>query len=353
VANPDYRGFIWDVKSSGDKWDDQIIKTMHGKQMPQIGRVEVSIIEEEQARWLAFDSGQLDFEQLSDPASPNVLLKGKLKPEYAAKGISLYRYAEPGNAYSYFNFKDPLVGGFSLEKQALRRAIAMSYAVDEEIAQVRFGQAVRARAFVPPGVAGFDPAYRNSIAYDPALANKLLDRFGYKRGADGFRTLPDGKPLLLKMSAVAKVRDMAIAEIWKRSLDKVGIRVEFKVGSFADNLKAAYRCELQMWFLGGTAGIPDGVDFFEAYYGPNAYAGNFGCYQSPTFDAAYEKARLLPDGPERQVLYTDMQRIMEGDTAQVLTLWRLRNWLIQPWVQGYKTHPILHGDWKYLDIVKH
>lgn len=353
VANPDYRGFVWDFQSSGDPWDEKIIRTMRGKHMPQVGRVEISIIEEEQARWLAFASGQLDFEQLSDPASPKVLDKGKLKPEFAAKGLSLYRQAEPGTTRTFFNFRDPTIGGFTPEKIALRRALAMLYDFKTEIAQVRFGQAVKAQSLVPPGVAGYDPNYRASIAYDPVLANKLLDHFGYKRAADGFRTMPDGRPLTIRIHSAPKTRDIAMMEIWKKGLDKAGIRAEFPVSGFADNLKAAYRCELMMWGLGGTAGIPDGSDFLESFYGPNAEQGNFGCYQSAKFDEAYEKARLMPDGPERQQLYTLMERQMEADTVMVLGLWRLRNWLIQPWVQGYKTHPILHGDWKYLDIEKH
>ena len=351
-ANPGFRGFVWDFKSSGDAWDEKVIRTMRGKQMPQVGRVEVNIIEEEQARWLAFDSRQLDFEQLTDPASPKVLNQGKLKPEYTAKGITLYRYAEPGTTRTFFNFKDPQIGGFTPEKVALRRAIAMAYDLKQEITQVRFGQAAKAQSLVPPGVAGFDSTYINSISYDPALANQLLDHFGYRRGADGYRSHPNGQPLLLRIHSAPKTRDMAIMEIWKKSLDKVGLRAEFPVSGFADNLKAAYRCELMMWGLGGTAGIPDGSDFLESYLGTNAGQGNFGCYNSLAFDAAYNKARLLPDGPERQVLYTQMARQMEADTVHTLQLWRLRNWLIQPWVQGYKTHPILHGDWMYLDIDK-
>ena len=34
---------------------------MRGKKMPQIGRVEISIIEEEQSRWLAFNQKELDY----------------------------------------------------------------------------------------------------------------------------------------------------------------------------------------------------------------------------------------------------------------------------------------------------
>ncbi|HJW57679.1 MAG TPA: ABC transporter substrate-binding protein [Burkholderiaceae bacterium] len=353
VANPDYRGFVWDFKSSGDAWDEQVIRDMRGKKMPQVGRVEISIIEEDQARWLAFDSRQLDFEQLSDNAAPNVLEGDKLKPVYSAKGIRLYRYAEPGNTRTFFNFKDPVVGGYTKDKIALRRAIAMAYNVKEEIAQVRFGQAVKAQSFVPPGVAGFNPAYRATTVYDPELANRLLDHFGYRKGTDGFRTLPDGKPLTIKIHSAPKARDYTKMEIWKRSLDRIGVRAEFPVSSFADNLKAAYRCELMMFGLGGTAAIPDGSNFFESYYGPNSGQGNMGCYQSEAFDAAYRKARLLPDGSERQALYTQMEQQLEADTVHSLELWRLRNWLIQPWVKGYKTHPILHGDWQYLDVEKH
>lgn len=352
-ANPDYRGFVWDFKPTEDPGDEKIVRDMQGKHMPQVGRVEISIIEEEQSRWLAFDSGQLDLEQLSDPAAPKVLDKGKLRPEYIAKGISLFRFRAPEIAYTFFNFRDPVVGGFSLEKIALRRAIAMAYNVDEEVARVRFGQAVRAQSIIPPGVNGFEQDYRNSIAYDPELANKLLDRFGYRKGQDGFRTMPDGKPLVLKIHSAPNTRDKARMEVWKRSLDRVGIRADFPVSSFADNLKASYKCELMMWGLGGTAGIPDGMDFLESYYGPYAARGaNRSCYESAAYDAMFEKARILPEGPERQELYTKMVRQLEADTAIVLHLWRIRNWVVQPWVKGFKRHPMIHADWHYLDVEK-
>lgn len=351
-ANPNYRGFTWDFKPGGDPDDERIVREMKGKQMPQVGRVEIDIIEEDMGRWLAFDSRQHDLALLSDAVSPRVLDKDKLKPEVSAKGIQLYRYAEPGITYTYFNFRDPVVGGYTKDKIALRRAIAMSYRLDDEITQIRFGQGVRAQSEVPPGVNGFDPQYRTSITYDPLLAGKLLDYFGYKKGGDGYRTLPDGKPLIVKIRAGTSARDKAMMEIWKRSLDAIGIRADFQVSNFADNLKAAYRCELPMWGLGGTASIPDGIDMLESYYGPNAGQGNLGCYQSKEFDEAFSKARVMPDGPERQALFTRMTHLLEADTARVLNVWRMRNWLSQPWIQGFKKHPILHADWQYLDVDK-
>ena len=352
-ANPDYRGYIWDFKSSGEAWDEQVIRDMKGKSMPQIGRVEVSIIEEEQTRWLTFASGQLDFDKLAENASPKVLDGDKLKPEYALKKIGLYRFVNPDVVTAIFSFKDPTTGGYTPEKIALRRAIVMSYDVAEDIRLARYGQAIKAQSLVPPGVAGHDPTYRSSVRYDPPLAARLLDHYGYKRGADGFRTMPDGKPLVIKLNSQPTSRDTAMREIWKRSLDRLGIRSEYPIGSFADNLKSAANCELMMWWLGNSASIPDAADFVESYYGPNAYQGNLSCYSSPVFDEAYVKARSLPDGPERQKYYTTMMRQLEADSAVVPMVWRIRNWMIQPWVKGLKKHPVMHNDWMYIDVVKH
>src|ERR1019366_3590963 len=111
------------------------------------------------------------------------------------------------------------------------------YNIKDEIKMLRRGQAVKAESVIPPGVAGHDPNYRSSIAYEPELAEKLLDRFGYRKGADGFRTLPDGKPLTLKIHMSASGFAQESAELWKRSMDRIGIRTEFPVSNFADNLK--------------------------------------------------------------------------------------------------------------------
>ena len=64
-------------------------------------------------------------------------------------------------------------------------------------------------------------------------------------------------------------------------------------------------------------------------------------------------AVALPPGPERQQLYLEMNRQMEGDTPWLLGVTRVRNWVSQPWLQGFKKHPILYAEWQYLDIVKH
>ena len=353
VTNPEFKEFIWDFADSGDPRDKKVIAEMKGKKMPQIGRVEVNIMEEEQPRWLAFLDKQLDFDMLPQSASPSVLDGDKLKPKYKDLGIDLMRVVDPEITYSMLNYTDPVIGGSSKEKIALRRALVMAYSAEEEIQKVRLGQAVRAQQIVPPGILGHDPKYRSSISYNIKLGNQLLDHFGYKRGADGMRTLPDGKPLVIKIRGETSSTSKIFAEIWKRGLDQLGIKAQYTFSSFADNMKEATECKLAIWGSAWGADLPDGENFLQLLYGPNSQRGNHTCYRSDAFDALYKKAVAMPHGPERYALYQQMNRQMEADSVWALNTSRIRNWIIRPWVKGFKKHPIVHGNWELMDLEKH
>jgi len=350
-ANPDFRGFVWDFAVSDAGWDEALVRDLKGKKMPQIGRVEISIIEEDQSRWLAFNRAELD--HLALPATFRNEVMGsdrQLKPEWTAKGVTLFRGIDPDVVYTFFNFRDPVVGGFAKEKIALRRAIIMAYDYDEEIRVIRRGQAVRAIMPIPYGVVGHDANWKPLNNYDPVLANKLLDRFGYRKAADGYRTLPDGKPLTLRLATGTTALDRQFNELWKKNMDAIGIRIEFQQGKFADHLKQAKVCQLQMWQAAWNADYPDGENFMQLLYGPNTGQSNNGCYESKAYDAFYEKMLKLPDSPERNRLFLEMVRQQEVDGAWLTQISRERNQLIWPWVKGYKKHPILHAEFVYMDL---
>ncbi|APU49986.1 ABC transporter substrate-binding protein [Acinetobacter junii] len=350
VANPDYRGFVWNFKSTGTAWDNQLVKEMTGKKMPQIGKVNISIIEEEQSRWLAFQSKQLDFDKLTSSSIPKVLdQNNQLKPAMRQKGIRLYPNKEAEITYTMLNMRDPIIGGNNLDKIALRRAIAMSFNVDEYIRILRKGQAVKAEMLVPAGVNGHNPKYRSSIGYNPSLANKLLDHFGYKKGADGYRNLPNGKALVLKINTESGSSSVMYSELWKKNLDAIGIRADFRVSNFADNLKAATQCEYMIWGGAWHADYPEGENFTQLLYGPNVGRGNQSCYSSSAYDGLYKQAMQQP--PEKRMPYYEkMSRQIEADNPLILQDTRIRNWVIQSHVQGFKAHPIMNSNWQYLDI---
>ena len=350
-ANPDYRGFVWDFQPEPGPWDAKLVRDMKGRRMPQIGRVEISIIEEDQSRWLAFNQKEIDYLNLPAAFRTEVFAgNSELKPAWMEKGVTVFRAIDPSISYSYINFRDPLVGGFATEKIALRRAIIMAYNLDEEIRVIRKYQAVAVEMPIPVGVIGHEPAYRSINRYDPALANKLLDHFKYARGKDGYRTLPDGKPLVLRYASGTTALEREFNELWKKSMDAIGVRIEFQVTKFADRVKAAKACQLMLGGAGWTADYPDGDNFMQLLYGPNTGQSNNGCYESKAFDAFYVKSTRMPDSPARNRLFLEMTRQMEVDGAWGLRVSPERNQLLWPWVLGYKKHPILLADFVYMDI---
>ena len=185
-ANPAYRDESYPETSHPD---DRALAKLRGRKLPLVGRVEISIIEESNPRLLAFEQGDLDYVAVPPDLVPNVLDPGnKLKPRLAKEGITLSRGIQPAITYSYFNMEDPVVGGYTPDKIALRRAIGMAYNVEEEIRVLRAGQAIPATQPVPPNVSGYNPKFDGHAKFDPAAAKALLDKFGYvDRDKDGWR----------------------------------------------------------------------------------------------------------------------------------------------------------------------
>ena len=351
-ASPDYRGLVWNFQAGSDPEDPAIVAAMKGKTMPQIGRVDIRVMVEDQSRWLSFIGKQVDLVELQGPLAPKAMLNGRLRPELVAEGVQLSRIIDPEISYNYWNMRDPVVGGLSKEKIALRRAIAMAYNVQEEIAIVWNGEAIALEYPVPPGIVGHDPNYRSSVRFEPKLANALLDRFGYRKGADGYRTLPDGSPLTVTYSARADSNGMQQSEIWKKTYDSLGIRMKNNLLPFSDLLKAEKQCELMSRNSPWIADYPDGDNFMQLFYGPNTHQNNNGCSEIPDYDVRYARAQKLPDGPERDRLYHEMARILEFFAPVRIGYARYRNMLAQPKVIGFKKHPILHCEWLYFDLKK-
>jgi ABC-type transport system substrate-binding protein len=357
AANPNYRGKVWNFDPGDNPRFQKIAERMRGKRLPVVDGVEVSIMEETQSRWLAFQRGQTDVEyQLWEVAPTFMNDDGTLRSEFVRRGIQLDRSVDPEITYLYFNMQDKIgdqpnpVGGFSKERIALRRAIAMSYKVDDQVRIIRKGQAVRAHYPIPPGVAGHDPDFRSSIPYDPRAANALLERFNYKKGPDGYRRQPNGEPLVIRYASSQTERDRQFDELMKRSLDSIGLRLEIQKERFPELLKLEKQCRLMVRMAAWIADWPDGDNFMQLAFGPNIYESNNACYKSKEFDARYERSRRLPHGPERDRLYHEMARLIETDTAWLLADSRMRNALQQPYVVGYTRHPMLHAEWLYVDL---
>ena len=65
--------------------------------------------------------------QLPSRSPTTCWTKSRLRSEYAKRGITLHRQTEPSLSFVFFNMDDPVVGGYTPEKIALRRAMVMGY----------------------------------------------------------------------------------------------------------------------------------------------------------------------------------------------------------------------------------
>ncbi len=352
-ANPQFRKFVFDEPAPANKSDAAIARALKGRVLPAIGRIEISVIEEQQPRWLAFLKREVDYLQPFPLGFVGELLdNGKLKPALAAKGIYHELLLRPNTWRAYFNMEDPVVGGYTPEKIALRRAIGMAFNTGEFIRVLFMGRAVPAQGPIPPDIAGYDPDHKTQAqAYDPAAARALLERFGYKdRDGDGYRELPDGKPLIIEQWSSPTSRAREYDELWKKSMDAIGIRMVFKKDKVPELRKMARAGKLQMRQDGWQADYPDAENFMQNLYGPNIGQTNDSRFKLPEFDRLYEESRKLPDSPERTKLYDRMTDLVVAYAPWRLTHHLLEDHVIQPWVIGYKPHPIRSDIWMYLDI---
>ena len=348
-ANPTFREELYPESSHPD---DRAFAKLRGRKLPLVGRIEISIIEESNPRLLAFEQGDLDYVAVPPDLVPNVLEPGnKLNPRLARDGITLARGIQPAITYSYFNMEDPVVGGYTPDKIALRRAIGMAYNVDEEVRVLRAGQATPATQPVPPNVSGYNPKFDGHAKFDPKAAKAVLDKFGYvDRDKDGWRDMPHGKPLVIKIATGTTGLDRQYTELWKRSMDAVALRTEFVSQKFADNLKAARLGQLQMWFLGNISTTTEGFGFLGLLYGGNAGFSNLSRFKLPEYDRLYEEARAMPDSPERTKLLQRMSELVSIYSPWNLHAYRYENVLVQPWMLGYKYNAFNRHPWAYYDV---
>ena len=350
-ANPKFRESYFESEPGNDAINQNIAARLKGKLLPIIGRVEVTVIEESQPFWLAFLGGELDLSGIPGEFVNQVIPGGKLIPSLAKKGIRHYQSAEPDLTYTFFNMDDPIVGGYSKEKIALRRAISNAYNTPQEIQIIRKNQAIQAQSPIAPGVAGYDPRFRTDYnQYNPAKAKALLDHFGYKdRDGDGYREMPDGKALAIEQASVAGGDSRQFDELWKRNMDAVGIKMTFKKAKWPELVKASKLGKLQMWGAAWIADYPDGENYLQLLYGKNEDA-NTARFKLPAYDKLYEQVKRMPDSPERTKLYQEMSKLVLVYAPWKLGVHRIANSVAQPWVSSLKRHPIMHAPWKYLDI---
>ncbi|WP_397533479.1 ABC transporter substrate-binding protein [Roseateles sp.] len=353
--NPAYREELYNEQPPANA--DPVLKAqaakLQGKRLPLTDRVEIAIIEENQPRWLSFLNAEADvMEEVPAEYVSIATPHGKLAPGLAKKGMRSVRFPYPEVAFTYFNMEDPLVGGYTPDKVALRRAISLAVDVDKEIRLPRRGQAMAAQGPFAPGTFGYRPDFKSEMSeYSLPKAKALLDLYGYvDKDGDGWRDLPDGKPLELIYATQPDSQSRQLVEQWQKNMNALQVRIEFKTAKWPENLKAANAGKLMMWGVSWVATAPDGDTFLALGDGRAKGQANKSRFDLPAYNALYQKQKLLPNGPERQAVMEEAGKLMVAYMPYKITVHRLFTDLAQPWVIGYDRNIFLRDFWQYVDV---
>ena len=352
-ANPDYRGDTFVTAGGEDERDHAIERHLKGKRLPLVGRIEFSIVDETQPRWLAFLNEEHDFiRPIPSDFIHLAMPGGRLAPNLARRGIQVRPDEVAWITYTTFNMNDPVVGGYTPEKVALRRAISLAYPIHEEIAIIYKNQAIKVDSPIAPGMAGYTPETSPTLEFNPAKAKALLDMYGYvDRDGDGMREMPDGSPLTIDHASVPTQLERQRNQLWRRAMADIGVRMTFdKVEKLPELRKQAQLGKVQSFSYGWIADYPDGENFLQLFWTKSIGGANYSYFSLPEFDRLYERAKTMPDTPERTALYQRMVRLI-----WVYNPWRVNSLmrytiLIHPWVIGFKKHPFAHQPYRYLDV---
>lgn len=124
-----------------------------------------------------------------------------------------------------------------LDDAAFRRALAFAINTDQ-IAKVDYGNVV-----LPASPTGLLPAWdkyidkeavkEHGFSFDPTKAAEILDKAGYKKGADGFYQTPKGEPIDLKIEVPSGWSDwMQAVQMISADAKAVGIKITPKYPDF-------------------------------------------------------------------------------------------------------------------------
>jgi ABC-type transport system substrate-binding protein len=353
--NPDYRDVRYDAEPAPDDAEGRaLLARFKDRRLPMVDEVHISIIDEAQPFWLSFLNGQLDIIAGLTGAVPGDFIttampNGKVAPNLAKRGIQARRLVTSSAGLVYYNMEDPVVGGYTPDKIALRRALNLAQDMEREIRTIRRGQAIPAQSPVAPNLYGYDPAFKSENSdYDPARAKALLDMFGYiDRDGDGWRELPDGKPLVIVRSTQPEQVNREFDTLWKKNLDAIGVKTTFNVGKWAEQLKSARAGKLQVWSLSSSAADPDGQGAFQRLHGLQAGSQNLARFKNAELDAIYDRMDVLPDGPERLELFRRAKEIAVAYAPYKNTVHVVQTDMWHPWVVGFR-RPLFWQEWYHM-----
>ncbi|MBP5532187.1 MAG: hypothetical protein J6Y54_09205 [Lentisphaeria bacterium] len=330
--NPDFRPETFaGAESPGDRT----------RPLPLADRLEIWQVRQPMTAWMLFLNGDLDLSALDKDNLELAVSGGELAPALARRGVKLIRHVEFEIRYVGFNFSDPKLGG-NLE---LRRALSLAYDVGRRV-EFSDRQLVPAEGPIPPGVAGFDPKFRNPYARDDVEAAR---RHLAKAGFPGGRDPATGEALVFTFDQTGNSSYYRqFGEITAADYARIGVTMTPVMNNrprFIDKLR---RNRMQLFRYSWVGDYPDAENFLQLFYSKNRGGCNRTGFSDPEFDRLYETILPMADSPERTRLYQRMAALIAERAPWIFEGFPIANQLCHGWLENFIAHNFAFSRWKFL-----
>ncbi len=321
--------------------------------LPFIERVEFRREKELIPAFNKFLQGYYDASGIIRESFDKVVREDQLSPEMAALGMQLEKSVIPAVYYIGFNMDDAVVGrGAGEPGRKLRQAMSLVVDTKEYTRLFTNGRGVPAHSPLPPGIFGYDPAYRNPYrAVDLERARALLGEAGYPDGVDP----KTGRPLRLTFdtpdtSARGLLTYQFHVEAWRR----LGIDVEIAATNYNQFQEKVRNGAYQLFQWGWVADYPDPENFFFLLWSEMARTKNGGPntanFSDPDFDALFLAMKSRENDAERLRIVRDMRALLEHERPWIELFHPEEYALYHGWLVNVKPTGMSYPTVKYRDL---
>ncbi|MBX3002067.1 MAG: ABC transporter substrate-binding protein [Caldilineaceae bacterium] len=222
--------------------------------------------------------------------------------------------------------------------------LALAHATDKEqiIDVTLLGLGTPGITLIPDGLGVWFNDEIEDYAFDPALANEILDGAGYlDTNNDGVRELPDGsRPLVFRVNWPNDTTwAQRGAELMGQMWAQVGVRIEPQ--AFDPDALTALCCptfdfDIILW---GWVADPDPGSLLNVMTTAEIESGNNETgYSNPVYDELHAQQATTLDAEARRQIVWEMQRIVHADVAYIIPFYsqatqayrtdRFRGWIV-------------------------